>query len=60
MGLFDFIRNQFIEVIEWTEQDRDVLVYRVPVHGKEIKNNASLTVREGQAVSSWFPYQISM
>lgn len=49
MGLFDFIKNQFIEVIEWTEQDRDVLVYRFPVHGKEIKNGAQLTVREGQA-----------
>ncbi len=49
MGLFDFIKNQFIEVIEWTEQDRDVLVYRFPVAGKEIKNGAQLTVREGQA-----------
>jgi membrane protease subunit (stomatin/prohibitin family) len=49
MGLFDFITNQFIEVIEWSEQDRDVLVYRFPVANKEIKNGAQLTVREGQA-----------
>ncbi len=48
MGLFDFARGQFIEVIEWTDDSRDTMVYRFPVQGKEIKMGAQLTVRESQ------------
>lgn len=48
MGLFDFIKGQFIEVIEWTDSSPDTLVYRFPVQGKEIKMGAQLTVRETQ------------
>lgn len=48
MGLFDFIRNQFIEVIEWTDNGTTTMVYRFPVEGKEIKMGAQLTVRESQ------------
>lgn len=49
MGLFDFIKNQFIEVIEWTDDSTDTMVYRFPVENKEIKMGAQLTVRESQA-----------
>lgn len=49
MGLFDFIRNQFIEVIEWTDNTTNTMVYRFPVENKEIKMGAQLTVRESQA-----------
>ena len=50
MGLFkDFIKSQFIEVIEWVDNSSDTMVYRFPVEGKEIKMNAQLTVRESQA-----------
>ncbi|KPU42410.1 double zinc ribbon [Oxobacter pfennigii] len=49
MGLFDFIKSQFIEVIEWTDDSLNTMVYRFPVHGKEIKMGAQLTVRESQA-----------
>ncbi|HEY3322766.1 MAG TPA: SPFH domain-containing protein [Planctomycetota bacterium] len=49
MGFFDRLTAQFIEIIEWTEDDRDVMVYRFPVYAKEIKNGAKLVVREGQA-----------
>lgn len=49
MGFFKAIRNQFIEVIEWTDDSRDTVVYRFPVANKEIKMNAQLTVRESQA-----------
>lgn len=49
MGLFNFIRSQFIEVIEWTDYTTDTLVYRFPVEGNEIKMGAKLTVRESQA-----------
>ncbi|HHV59246.1 MAG TPA: zinc-ribbon domain-containing protein [Clostridiaceae bacterium] len=48
MGLFDFIKNQFIEVIEWTDDSQDTMVYRFPVANKEIKMGAQLTVRESQ------------
>lgn len=48
MGLFDKIKGEFIDVIEWTDDSRDTLVYRFERHGNEIKNGAQLTVREGQ------------
>lgn len=49
MGLFDFVKSQFIEVIEWTDDTLDTMVYRFPVLNKEIKMGARLTVRESQA-----------
>ena len=49
MGLFKFIRSQFIEVIEWPDNTSDTMVYRFPVANKEIKMGAQLTVRESQA-----------
>lgn len=49
MGLFDWAKNQFIEIIEWVDDSRSTLVYRFPVYRKEIKQGAQLTVREGQA-----------
>lgn len=48
MGLFGFLKNQFIEVIEWTDNTTDTMVYRFPVENKEIKMGAQLTVRESQ------------
>ncbi len=48
MGIFDFIRSQFIEVIEWTDSSPDVMVYQFPVENKEIKMGAQLIVRESQ------------
>ncbi|MFC5700815.1 SPFH domain-containing protein [Cohnella faecalis] len=48
MGLFSFIKGQFIEVIEWLD-DRGVLVYRFPAYDNAIKMGAKLIVRESQA-----------
>ncbi len=48
MGLTDFIRSQFIEIIEWTDDSRDTLSYRFPDEDKEIKRGAQLIVRESQ------------
>ena len=48
MGLFDFIKGQFIEVIEWLD-DKGVLVYRFPAYDNAIKMGAKLIVRESQA-----------
>jgi len=50
MGLIDFIRTQFIEIIEWTDDSRDTLSFRFPDEDKEIKRGAQLIVRESQAV----------
>jgi len=48
MGLGSFLYKQFVEVIQWTESGSGVLAYRFPTSGLEIKNKASLTVRESQ------------
>lgn len=48
MGLFSWAKGQFIDVIEWVQEDRDTVVWKFPDTDKEIKNGAQLTVREGQ------------
>ena len=48
MGLFDWITGQFIDVIEWTDNSSDTMVYRFNREGNEIKYGAKLTVRESQ------------
>ena len=50
MGIFDFIKGELIEVIEWTDDSRDTISYRFPDDDKAIKNGAQLIVRESQAV----------
>lgn len=47
--VFNFIRKQFIDVIQWESPDEETLVWRFPVADQEIQNGASLTVRESQA-----------
>ena len=59
MGLFDAIRSQFIEVIEWLDDTGNTLLYRFPVQGQEIKNGAQLTVRESQAAVFVYQGQIA-
>ena len=49
MGLLDWMRGQFIDIIEWLDDSNDTLVWRFPRHNNEIKNGAKLIVREGQA-----------
>ena len=46
----DFIRGELLEIIEWTDDSRDTLVYRFPDEDKAIKRGAALIVRESQAV----------
>jgi membrane protease subunit (stomatin/prohibitin family) len=48
MGLFSFIKGQFIEVIEWLD-DTGAIVYRFPAYDNAIKMGAQLIVRESQA-----------
>ncbi|WP_316015966.1 SPFH domain-containing protein [Roseobacter sp. HKCCA0434] len=49
MPIFDFLRGELIDVIHWTESDRDKMVHRFEREGHAIKYGAKLTVREGQA-----------
>lgn len=52
MGLFGSIKNklvsEFIDIIEWTDDTSDTMIYRFPRYQAEIKNGAQLTVRETQ------------
>ncbi|HEU5297576.1 MAG TPA: SPFH domain-containing protein [Burkholderiaceae bacterium] len=48
MGLMDFIKKQFIDILQWTEQGDGVLAWRYPMADFEIQYGASLTVRESQ------------
>jgi membrane protease subunit (stomatin/prohibitin family) len=48
MALMDFIKKQFIDIIQWTEEGDGTLAWRFPMADMEIQNGASLTVRESQ------------
>ncbi|MEM9269032.1 MAG: SPFH domain-containing protein [Pseudomonadota bacterium] len=49
MPIFDFLKGQFIDVIHWTDDSSDTLVWRFEREDHEIKYGAKLTVREGQS-----------
>ena len=49
MGLMDFLKKQFIDVIQCTEDGDDVLAWRFPTADMEIQQGAQLIVRETQA-----------
>lgn len=49
MGILDFARKQFVDVIQWTEDSDGVLAYRYPMADMEIQYGAQLTVRDSQA-----------
>lgn len=49
MGLFDMVRGQLIDVIEWTDDTDNTLVHKYDMNGKEIMMGAQLTVRESQS-----------
>ena len=46
--MFNFIKKQFIDIIQWENPDPETLVWRFPIADQEIQNGASLTVREAQ------------
>ena len=48
MALMDFIKKQFIDIIEWVEEGDGTLAWRYPVADREIQYGGSLTVRESQ------------
>ncbi|MGP3911881.1 SPFH domain-containing protein [Nonomuraea sp. 10N515B] len=48
VALFDKIRGEFIDIVEWLDDSRDTLVWRFPRYENEIKMGARLVVRESQ------------
>ena len=49
MGLFNFLKRQLLEVIEWEDDSKDTLVYRFPLEKRdEIMNSSTLVVRPSQ------------
>jgi len=48
MGIRDFLKKQFVDVIQWTEAGDGVLAYRYPMQDMEIQYGGQLTVRESQ------------
>jgi membrane protease subunit (stomatin/prohibitin family) len=48
MALGDFLKKQFIDVLEWVEDDDATLAWRYPMADHEIQYGGKLTVRETQ------------
>jgi membrane protease subunit (stomatin/prohibitin family) len=44
----DFIKKQFIDIIQWTEDGDGTLAWRFPMRDMEIQNGGQLVVRESQ------------
>ena len=48
MGLMDWGKAQFLDILEWLDDSNDVLAWRFPMRGQEIQNGGKLVVRESQ------------
>jgi membrane protease subunit (stomatin/prohibitin family) len=48
MGLFDKLRAELIDIVEWIVDTRNTLVWRFPRYNNEIKQGAQLIVRPAQ------------
>ena len=48
MGLFEKLRAEIVDVVEWLDDERHTLVWRFPRYHSQIKNGAKLIVRPGQ------------
>jgi membrane protease subunit (stomatin/prohibitin family) len=48
MALMDFIKKQFIDILQWTEEGDGTLAWRYPMQDMEIQTGAQLVVRESQ------------
>ncbi len=48
MGLWDKLKGELIDIVEWVDTSGDTIVYKFERYGNEIKNGAKLVVREGQ------------
>ncbi len=48
MALMDFIKKQFIDILQWTETGDGTLAWRYPMQDMEIQTGGQLVVRESQ------------
>jgi membrane protease subunit (stomatin/prohibitin family) len=48
LGLSDFVKKQFLKIIQWEDTSPDTMVYKFPVGDNEIMNHSQLLVRPGQ------------
>src|SRR6476661_677062 len=51
MSIWDKLRGELIDIIEWLDETPDTMVWRYPRADNEIKNGAKLIVRESQAAA---------
>ncbi len=51
MGLWDKLKSQLIDIVEWLDETGNTMVWRFPRYENEIKNGAKLIVREGQVAA---------
>ena len=51
MGIWDAIRGELIDIVEWVDDTPDTMVWRFPRHDNEIKSGAQLIVRESQTAA---------
>jgi len=49
MPLWEKAKAEFVDIIEWTDDSSDTMVWRFPRFDNEIKYGAQLTVRQSQA-----------
>lgn len=49
MGLWDKLKGELIDIVQWLDESHDTLVYRFERYNNEIKYSAKLVVRESQA-----------
>jgi membrane protease subunit (stomatin/prohibitin family) len=48
MALWDKLKNELVDIVEWLDDTNDTLAYRFERYQNEIKYGAKLVVREGQ------------
>ena len=49
MAIWDKVRGELIDIVQWIDDSSDTIVYRFERYNNQIKYGAQLTVREGQA-----------
>jgi membrane protease subunit (stomatin/prohibitin family) len=51
MGIWDMLRGELVDIVEWIDNSRDTMVYRFQRYENEIKYGAKLIVRESQVAA---------
>lgn len=60
MGIFKFLKGEFLEVVHWEDASSDTMVYKFPMTDKQqIKENAQLIVRPSQVAIFVYQGQIA-